>query len=69
MKTSFEEIAKAIWRQALVENEAVVTLGGDGAREEKSDAVYSGWQVHCGGGGWKSDAVRQAQSMRIGRNA
>ena len=29
MKTSFEEIAKAIWRQALVENEPVVTLGGE----------------------------------------
>ena len=29
MKTSFEEIAKAIWRQALVENEPVVTLDGE----------------------------------------
>jgi hypothetical protein len=29
MKTSFEEIAKAIWRQALVENEPMVTLGGE----------------------------------------
>jgi hypothetical protein len=29
MKTSFEEIAKAIWRQVLVENEAVVTFGGE----------------------------------------
>jgi hypothetical protein len=28
MKTSFEEIATAIWRQALVESEPVVTLGG-----------------------------------------
>ena len=29
MKTSFEEIATTIWRQALVENEPVVTLGGE----------------------------------------
>ena len=29
MKPSFEEIAKAIWKQALVENEAVVTIGGE----------------------------------------
>jgi hypothetical protein len=29
MKTSFEEIATAIWRQALVEHEPVVTLGGE----------------------------------------
>jgi hypothetical protein len=29
MKPSFEEIATAIWRQALVENEPVVTLGGE----------------------------------------
>jgi hypothetical protein len=29
MKTSFVEIAKAIWRQALVENEPVVALGGE----------------------------------------
>jgi hypothetical protein len=29
MKTSFEEIAKAIWRQALVKNEPVVTLDGE----------------------------------------
>ena len=29
MKTSFEEIATAIWRQVLVENKAVVTLGGE----------------------------------------
>jgi hypothetical protein len=28
MKPSFEEIAKAIWKQALVENQAVVTVGG-----------------------------------------
>ena len=29
MRPSFEEIAVAIWRQALVENEAVVTLSGE----------------------------------------
>ncbi len=29
MKTAFEEIAITIWRQVLVENEAVVTLGGE----------------------------------------
>src|SRR5271163_2929178 len=29
MKTSFEEVATAIWRQVLVENKAVVTLGGE----------------------------------------
>src|SRR5277367_4879918 len=45
------------------ESENQITLGCDGARGEESNAVYSGWQVHRGGGGWKSDAVRQAQSM------
>jgi hypothetical protein len=29
MKPSFEEIATAIWKQALVENQAVVTVGGN----------------------------------------
>lgn len=29
MKSSFEEIATAVWRQVLVENEPVVTLGGE----------------------------------------
>jgi hypothetical protein len=29
MKPSFEEIAKAIWKQALVQNESVVTIGGE----------------------------------------
>lgn len=29
MKTSFEEIATAIWRQVLVENNPVVTLAGE----------------------------------------
>jgi hypothetical protein len=29
MKTSFAEIATAIWRHVLVENEAVVTLDGE----------------------------------------
>lgn len=29
MKSSFEEIAVAVWRQVLVENEPVVTLGGE----------------------------------------
>jgi hypothetical protein len=29
MKPSFEEIATAIWKQALVQNESVVTIGGE----------------------------------------
>jgi hypothetical protein len=29
MKPSFEEIATAIWKQVLVENQAVVTAGGN----------------------------------------
>jgi hypothetical protein len=29
MKPSFEEIATAIWQQALVDNEPVVTVGGE----------------------------------------
>jgi hypothetical protein len=29
MTPSFEEIATAIWKQALVQNESVVTIGGE----------------------------------------
>jgi hypothetical protein len=29
MKPSFEEIATAIWKQALVQNESVVTIGSE----------------------------------------
>jgi hypothetical protein len=29
MKPSFEETATAIWKQALVENKSVVTIGGE----------------------------------------
>jgi hypothetical protein len=29
MKPSFEEIATTIWKQALVENESVVSIGGE----------------------------------------
>jgi hypothetical protein len=29
MKPSVEEIATAIWKQALVQNESVVTIGGE----------------------------------------
>ena len=29
MKPSFEEIATAIWKQALLQNESVVTVGGE----------------------------------------
>jgi hypothetical protein len=29
MKPSFEEIATAVWKQALVQNEGAVTIGGE----------------------------------------